>query len=939
MSRPIKAGRVQLLLVLVLAVSALLLSQTRLLEPLDQALYDLQSRLLQRQPDPAIRVVVIDDDALAALGRWPWPRRIHADLVRRLTAAGVRGIGLDILFSEPDDDDPEGDRLLAAAIRDSGRVVLPVYPRLDSRTGRLLEQLPIPLLRESARLGHVDAELDSDGVARSVFLQAGLGEPRWPAFSLALLQLDPPAGWDWPPSQRAPATDVSAASLWSRDRRILIPFAGPPGHFRPLSYLDVLDRPAGSLGLEGTWVLVGVVASGLQDTLAVPSSDRYRAMAGVEFNANVLDALLNGEAIRPLGSGQNALLSLLLTLVPLALYRLRPRRALWSWLGSLSLVLGVGMMLLIGAKLWFPQATALLLAGVSYPLWLWLRVDSQLQRTQLEHQVVRDSLTALGQGLISTDAAGRVEYLNAPAERLVGRSLDQVRGRPVTEVLDFEGDPAPDPAADAGAHGREPCRCRVSRGDAASPPMWLTMRTMRDKTGGIHGRVLTLHDRAPDGPPADGEEAATHLDLLTGLPNRTLMVIQLQQALARASRSGGEMTLLYVRLERLRRINASMGYRAVEQLLQEVASRLRDCVRESDMVARNGSDEFTVILDDPNANGHSAAQVGRKLLAELTRPYTLGDQVVQLLVHIGVGIYPHDGKDAEELLRNAYSAVAHATGASGMAYFSRQIQEHAEQRRRLESDLSGALDRGELELYFQPQVEIASGRTVAAEILLRWHREGGAEVAPLDFIAIAEESGLIHQIGDWVFDRACRQIARWLEQGLSPPRLAVNVSPVQLERDLLPKMVRVMQRNRVDPRYLELELTEGAIVRTMESTSSILRRFRELGGSIAVDDFGTGYSTFSYLRQLPVNRLKIDKSFVHDMTLHQDDAIIVLSIISMARGLNLEVVAEGVETAEQLRVLKRHGCHVAQGYLFSRPVSAAEFTAMIGNPSGGLLAG
>ena len=901
-----------------------------ILQPLDRAIYDLAIRGMQRAPDPTVAIVVVDDDALAVFGRWPWPRRIHAELVRKLTAAGARGIGMDILFAEADEGDPDGDRMLARAIQESGRVVLPVFPAPDGNSGRLRESLPLLPLRSGASLGHVDVELDPDGMVRGLYLLAGLGRPRWPAFSLALLQQDPPPGWHLPAAQRNPEREPAGTGVWVRDRRVLIPYTGPQGHYPLLSYVDVLDRPAGSLGLQDKWVLVGVVATGIGDSLPVPATGGHRLMSGIEFNANVLDALLNDRMMRPLGPLWSALLTGLLVLSPAVAARRWHHGAL-AWSLFLLLTLAIDVTLLAGAGLWYPPASALLATTLGLLLWHWLHTGGRLRRVELESEVVRASLTDLDSGLISTDAAGCVEYLNPAAERLLGRPLVQLRGRPVTEMLVCEalstGAPLPVETKPEG----EQVRCRLVGSGVADPCLWLTMRAIRDKTGRVHGRILTLRDRATG---EQGGGGAVQIDPVTGLPGRSLMMIQLKQVLSRAARSGGEVALLYIRLDRFRRISAGMGFQALERLLEEVAFRLRNTVRESDVVARHGSDEFTVLLDAADTSAQAATRVGRKLLEELTRPYFIDGQRVQLLVYIGVCAYPHDGRDAEELLQNACSAVNHTSGRSGLHFFSRSRQRRTEQQQRLESDLAGALERGELELRFQPQIDIASSRMVAAEVLLRWRRNGRDLVSPMEFIPIAEECGLIQDIGLWVFEQACRHLTTWEGKGLWLPRLAINVSPVQLEGELTQMLAQVMERHGVDPSRLELELTEGAIIQAMESAVRALSAFQKLGGSVAVDDFGTGYSTFSYLRQLPIDRIKIDKSFIHDMTLEQDDDIIILSIISMAKGLDLEVVAEGVERSEQLALLRAHGCHLAQGYLLSPPLPPERFSALLQKGSG-----
>ena len=432
-------------------------------------------------------------------------------------------------------------------------------------------------------------------------------------------------------------------------------------------------------------------------------------------------------------------------------------------------------------------------------------------------------------------------------------------------------------------------------------------------------------------------------DGLTRLPNRLLFLEGLNLSLASARRQDRRLGVLFLDLDRFKRINDTLGHSAGDRLLQAVAERLKRCLRSSDTLARGevaaagdtvarlGGDEFIVLLTDM-ARGEDAAKVARRILEALADPFRLDEQEVFITGSLGISVFPHDGEDADTLLKNADTAMYHAkdAGRNGYQFYSGSMNAAAFQRLSMENNLRRALERDEFLLHFQPQVDVATGAIVGAEALVRWRHPELGLVSPADFIPLAEETGLILPIGEWVLRRACVQARAWQDAGYPPLHMAVNISGRQFRQQLLVRSVeQAVAAAGYDPRRLELEITESVLMRSAEETVRTLRHLKEMGSRISVDDFGTGYSSLNYLTRFPIDALKIDQSFVRDITTDPADAAITTAVIAMAAGLKLEVIAEGVETPEQVAFLRRQGCHLMQGYHFSRPVPAEEFEKLL----------
>jgi diguanylate cyclase (GGDEF)-like protein/PAS domain S-box-containing protein len=420
-------------------------------------------------------------------------------------------------------------------------------------------------------------------------------------------------------------------------------------------------------------------------------------------------------------------------------------------------------------------------------------------------------------------------------------------------------------------------------------------------------------------------------DGLTGLPNRNMFIDELERTLARARRSGQAFALFFIDLDRFKNINDSLGHGAGDQLLKVMATRLRELLRDSDLVARLGGDEFVVLLEG-SVEAPALAHVARKALRVIAEATLIEGRSFQITGSIGISMYPQDGADAGALLKNADAAMylAKNQGKNNYQFYTAQLAAHSAQQYALEADLRAALQRDELQLYYQPKVTLAQGEMVGMEALLRWRHPQRGLLAPGAFIALAEDSGLIVPIGHWVLDAACRQVRAWRDAGLRVPRCAINLSARQFDTDaLVDDVLRALAEHGLQADALEVEITESVLMADPQRANRTLLGLRALGVHISIDDFGTGYSSLAYLKRFPAQTVKIDRSFISGLPQDRDDAAITQAVIAMAHSLGIAVVAEGVETQEQLDFLRRLNCDEAQGYFIGRPMPAAQLLARL----------
>lgn len=460
-------------------------------------------------------------------------------------------------------------------------------------------------------------------------------------------------------------------------------------------------------------------------------------------------------------------------------------------------------------------------------------------------------------------------------------------------------------------------------------PKWLSITVVRDEKGDISNYIALFSDITERKASYERIQYLAHFDALTDLPNRTLLNDHLDLSIAVARRSQTQFAILFLDLDRFKNINDSLGHHAGDLLLQLVSERLKSCAREMDTVARLGGDEFVILLSsisEPN----DAARVAQKVVDAIAVPFMLDGNEVNIGTSIGIGIYPDNGQDRPTLIKNADAAMYHAkeSGRNNFQFFSSAMNDKAFERLSLENDLRRALKREEFFLHYQPQLDILTGKIIGIEALIRWRHPEKGLVPPNNFIPLAEKCGLIVSIGEWVLRTVCAQNMAWQKEGLPPILTAVNISAQQFkQQNFKESLVKILDDTGLPPNFLELEITESAIMENAGSVLGTLHSLKEIGLHLSIDDFGTGYSSLSYLKHFPIDKLKIDRSFVQDITEDSSNNAIIETIINMGHNLKLRVIAEGVETAEQLATLQKLQCDEIQGYYFSRPLSPEDFVA------------
>ena len=557
----------------------------------------------------------------------------------------------------------------------------------------------------------------------------------------------------------------------------------------------------------------------------------------------------------------------------------------------------------------------------------------------IEKERAQVTLNSIGDAVLSTDISGNVTYLNHAAESLTGWSREEALRRPVAEVFQIiDGatrQPARNPMELAVQQNKTvglTANCILIRPDGLECAIEDSAAPIHDRRGQVTGAVIVFHDVTAARAMSFRMSHLAQHDSLTDLPNRLLLNDRLTRAIASARRNGNRLAVLFVDLDRFKDINDSLGHAIGDKLLQSVAERLVARVRNSDTVSRPGGDEFVVLLSELE-HPEDAAVCAKKMLTALTAPHRIAQHDVHVTVSIGVSTYPEDGQDAETLVKSADTAMYQAkeNGRNNYEFFRQDMNIRAVERQSLEGSLSRALERHEFVLHYQPKINLEKGAITGAEALIRWLHLDRGLIPPAQFVPIAEDTGLLLPIGQWVLHEACRQARAWLDAGLRPVPVAVNISAVEFrDKGFLEGVRAILKDTRLEPRYLELELTESVLMQHAESTASVLQALKAMGVQLAVDDFGTGYSSLSYLRRFPIDTLKVDRSFVRQITADADDAIIASAVISMGKSLKLRVVAEGVETREQLAFLQDQRCDEGQGYYFSRPVVAEQFAKLLG---------
>jgi len=579
--------------------------------------------------------------------------------------------------------------------------------------------------------------------------------------------------------------------------------------------------------------------------------------------------------------------------------------------------------------------------GDSFPKALASMVERAANAEALfeEKERAQVTLNSIGDGVMSVDVWAQVTYLNTVAETLTGWTREEAAGRPLAEVFRLIDSTSRQPVQNPmllairqnKTVGLTP-NCVLVRRDGFEAAIEDSAAPIHDRRGHVTGAVMVFHDvSAARALSARMSYLAQH-DSLTDLPNRILLKDRLTQSMSLAQRHRQKLAVLYLDVDRFKHINDSLGHGIGDRVLQSVAQRLLTCVRSSDTVSRHGGDEFVILLADAVHAQDAIVSVDKILLA-LAAPHHVEQHDLSITASIGIAIYPDDGTDAETLMKHADFAMLHAkdSGRNNYQFFKPEMNARALERQSLETGLRHALEQQQFVLHYQPKINLETGAIVGVEALIRWRHPQRGLLAPGHFIPVAEECGFIVPISRWVLRESCRQARAWQDAGLPALRIAINTSAVELRsKDYVAGVRAILAETALDARYLELELNESFLMHDSKSTIGVLQELKDMGVQLALDDFGTGYSSLSYLKRFPIDSLKIDQSFVRGLATDADDASIVRAVISMGESLRMLVVAEGVETREQLQFLREHACPEGQGFYFSHPVVAGEFSQLLG---------
>ncbi|HTB67296.1 MAG TPA: EAL domain-containing protein [Steroidobacteraceae bacterium] len=548
------------------------------------------------------------------------------------------------------------------------------------------------------------------------------------------------------------------------------------------------------------------------------------------------------------------------------------------------------------------------------------------------------TLNCIGDAVVCTDISGNITFLNMVAEKMTGWSTLDAKGRVLAEVFRTLNTVNSEATETTAEHAilqiravHMPPSCTLIRRDGMHIPIEDSIAPIRDRDGQAAGAVIVFRDVSVAKAMAQEIAHTAEHDSLTGLPNRLLLNDRIRQAIAAAKRHAKQVAVLFLDVDGFKHINDSLGHPIGDQVLQSIAQRLLGCARSVDTVSRQGGDEFVVLLSELT-HPRAASIMAARMLSAVAEPHVVGKHELHVTASVGVSVFPDDGQNAETLIKNADTAMYQAkeSGRRRYQFFKPSMNARAVERQSIEESLRRALERQEFELHYQPKINIRTGAITGAEALIRWTHPTRGRVPPTDFIPIAEDCGLIVPIGNWVLRQACRQARDWKDAGLPATAMAVNVSAMEFQNEgFLQGLSQILRESAWDPGLLELEVTESVLMKHVEATIEVLRAVRESGIQVALDDFGTGYSSLSYLRRFPIDSLKIDRAFVQQIAGGPDAAAIVTAVISMAQSLKLRVVAEGVETLQELQFLQARQCDEVQGYYFSRPLPAEQFAGLL----------
>jgi diguanylate cyclase (GGDEF)-like protein/PAS domain S-box-containing protein len=882
---------------------------TGLPDGMQNALVDLRFHWFPRLASGDIVVVAIDSPSIEQVGVWPWPRRLHAELIEKLESAGANDIAFDVDFSTPSD--PAFDQALVDALQKAGgSVVLPSFKQLvHTENGKTIHvNRPLPQFGNHAWPAIVNVAVEPDGLVRRY--------PFGETFDGAFL-----------PSMAA----VLAGGHEAREGPFWIDYSIRSESIPSVSYVDVLrGDPAVAKRLANRKVIVGGTALELGDRFSIPNG---RAITGVLLQALAAESILQGRMLRPSsqlvrlgGAGLVALLMVVLWGRSSAIVRV-------AVLVGLAIVAELGAALLqarfpvILDASYFHSAIAVYLVAIVLD-----EIDFRDLLGRIAEKRFQRIAMSLGDGLVCADRNGLITVWNPGAVAIFGYEPEEMTGQPLERICAVDHSPVK----------RAPFSLlRLPHGALRLPGGKVMELDGRRKNGevfpleacfsgwqaidGFHYGAM-LRDISVRKREAERIRYLAEYDTLTGLANRDTLHAQLCAQLSQARAERCEVALLVIGLDKFQQINDMLGHAYGDQVLCAVAERLRALIKGTELVARLSGDEFAIVIGGVDAAARATTLAERTTTAFSEVPLSVGRRRQALRASVGVAVF-QECATADELLGNAHLALSRAKAGrrGGYLLFERGIREELEARLTLEAELGRAVERGEFELFYQPQVSLIDGGLVGAEALIRWRHPDRGLVFPADFMPVVNASPISDGIAVWVLETACRQGRRWQQKG-HDVRLGVNLSPSQLQSgDLAATVGRVLRDTGFAPPLLELEVTEDILLVDDEKALEIFGRIQHLGVRIVLDDFGTGYASLSYLKKFPIDGLKIDKSFVRELQAGSDDAAIVGSTIGLSRQLGLSVIAEGIEERATAQLLASIGCKEGQGYHFGHPMPVAEF--------------
>ena len=868
-------------------------------QALQNALTDMRFGWFPRHAGDDIVLVAIDSPSIEQVGVWPWPRQKHAELIGKLVDAGANDIVFDVDFSSPSN--PASDQAFAEALQKAGgSVVLPAFKQLvrTSEGGTTIHvNRPLPQFDRHAWSAIVNVAVEPDGLVRRYSFGETLDGKFLPSVGALL-----------------------AGKYTSKDAPLRIDFSIRADSLPTVSFVDVLrGDPAAAEAVKGKKVIIGATAIELGDRFSVPNG---RVIPGPQLQMLAAESIVQGRVLHT-ASGVTTLGGLGLILLLMVM--------LWRRLSAgLRVLVLVGLAVAAESSAMLLQAERAIILDTSF----WhLAIGAYLAAMALDeidfHSLLggvaekrfQQIAMSLGDGLVCADHNKLITVWNPGAVAIFGYAADELIGQPFNRICTL--DVLPFEAIEVSGGKVVELEGRRKSGDVF--PLEACFSKWQGVEGFQYGAVMRdISARKRE------EERIQYLaehDTLTGLANRNTLYEQLSAKLAEASAGQAQVALLMLDLDKFKQVNDTLGHACGDQLLCAVANRLTALVDGDGLTARLSGDEFAIVF-----SGADAVERARKLSEQTSVafgkiPFAIGERQLRVNASIGVAVYPDHCATADELFGNADLALyrAKAAGRGRYVFFERAIRDELEARLSLEAELRWAVDRKELELFYQPQVSLGDGRLMGAECLIRWRHPVRGLVSPADFMPLVHASSISSRIALWVMETACKQGRAWQQLG-HDVRLGVNLSPAQMQSgDLAATVAAVLTDTGYSPFLLELEVTENILLEDDEGALETFKRIQDLGVCIAFDDFGTGYASLTYLKKFPLDRLKIDKSFVSEIRTDSDDAAIVGSTINLGKLLGLSVIAEGIEDQATAELLKRMGCEEGQGYHFGPPVPAAEF--------------